>query len=49
MAEVRRSSRQASRKARYSVLLKMRGDLFSYLGWVTWSAGLLSMWPWFLR
>lgn len=42
IAEMRESVLQASRRARYSSLLKTRGGLRSYLGWLTVAAGLTS-------
>ncbi len=49
MAEMRESERQASRRARYSSLLRTRGGLRSYLGWLTEAAGLTSTRFWLLR
>lgn len=39
MVEMRISSRAASRIARYSIWLRMRGALISYLGWEMEAAG----------
>ncbi len=42
-AAIRMSSRQASRRARYSMRVKIRGALVSNLGWVMAEATLLSI------
>ena len=43
MAERRSSLRQASLRARYSILLRILGGVSSTLGWATSVAGLVVM------